>query len=610
MLNSLRSRVALLCVGLAVCPLIIAGIAIAVNSTSAYEQQSLALHRQIAAGVGSEIKAAIEKWEHELVLLDVVYGLGVLEPEEQLVHLSNMLLYQHALQELVLLDAKGQEEIRLSRTSVFVESDLESRAGNEEFLSPATHGSTYFSPVRFDETIREPLVTISVPLFDQHSGGVVSVLVSELRFRIIWDLLGQIELPRECVVYVADQAGRIVAHRNPTIVLSGTTVDLPQTDGRAEGLSGVDVIAARHNLRFGNQELVVVAEQPASGALRSAVTNLLIVTAVICSVLALVITLVLLAARRIVKPIEALVASARAISSGDFSQQVKVSGRDEVGQLATAFNQMVRDLNIAREELKEYSGNLESMVASRTEDLLRKTQELEEANQTKSRFLASMSHELRTPLNAIIGFSELMLDAIPGEINDEQRECLSDIWDSGRHLLNLVSDILDLSKIEAGAMQLKLESLDLAEVINDAVRSVRPILEDNKHRLHITVDKGLPRVSADEQRLRQVLLNLLSNAIKFTPPGGELAIGVSENDGGCQISVADNGIGIREEDQVKIFDVYTRGDTLAGRAIEGAGLGLAVTRQLVEIAGGKMWLESEYGKGSKFSFTIPLSTES
>ncbi|HEY81858.1 MAG TPA: hypothetical protein G4O01_01035 [Dehalococcoidia bacterium] len=234
---------------------------------------------------------------------------------------------------------------------------------------------------------------------------------------------------------------------------------------------------------------------------------------------------------------------------------------------------------------------------------------LEEASRHKSRFLAGVSHELRTPLNAIIGFSELLLDGVPGEINEEQREFLSDILTGGQHLLNLINDILDLSKVEAGKMEFELEALDLSEAITEAVETIRPALDDKKHHLEVSIEPGLPPVCADRNRLRQVLLNLLSNAIKFTPPGGEIGIEAVREGDCCRVSVVDNGIGIRKKDQARIFEAFVQAKAPNGQETPGTGLGLTLCRQFVQRMGGRIWVESKYGKGSRFSFTLPLALE-
>jgi len=264
----------------------------------------------------------------------------------------------------------------------------------------------------------------------------------------------------------------------------------------------------------------------------------------------------------------------------------------------------ITERKLMEQQLREKNEKLKTQQ----QELIEKSQELERTSQAKSEFLANMSHELRTPLNTVIGFSQLLADGIPGETNEEQGQCLNDILSSGEHLLNLINDVLDLSKVEAGKIELKLESLNLADIIDDVAQTVKPMLEDNRHRLEFSLEEELPQVRADEGKLKQIFLNLMSNAIKFTAPGGMLGIEVSRDGDWCQVSVVDDGIGIKKEDQERIFEPFTQVDFLPGKKREGTGLGLALTKQFVEMCGGKIWVESEYGKGSKFTFTIPLAT--
>jgi signal transduction histidine kinase len=200
-----------------------------------------------------------------------------------------------------------------------------------------------------------------------------------------------------------------------------------------------------------------------------------------------------------------------------------------------------------------------------------------------------------------------LIGGIGGEINNQQRQCLEDILNSGKHLLSLINDILDLSKVEAGKIDIRPESLRLADVVDDAVTTVKPMIDESKHELAISIAEDLPPVYGDRNRLKQILLNLLSNAIKFTPDGGKISLETSREDDFCKVSMVDNGIGIRKEDQTCIFEPFTQLDTQPGERKQGTGLGLALTKQLVELLGGKIWVESEYGKGSQFSFTIPLA---
>jgi signal transduction histidine kinase len=234
-----------------------------------------------------------------------------------------------------------------------------------------------------------------------------------------------------------------------------------------------------------------------------------------------------------------------------------------------------------------------------------KSRQLEVASQHKSEFLANMSHELRTPLNAIIGFSEVLTDRMFGELNEKQDEYLKDIYASGTHLLSLINDILDLSKIEAGRMELELTEFDLPTAIENALMLVRERAGRRSIALHTNIDNRLGHVQADERKVRQVVLNLLSNAIKFAPEGGRIDVGAVSKDGFVEVSVTDTGIGIAPEDQEKVFEEFRQVGTAAKKA-EGTGLGLTLCRKFVELHGGRIWVKSQEGVGSTFTFTIPV----
>jgi len=235
-----------------------------------------------------------------------------------------------------------------------------------------------------------------------------------------------------------------------------------------------------------------------------------------------------------------------------------------------------------------------------------KSRQLEVASQHKSEFLANMSHELRTPLNAIIGFSEVLAQGMFGEINEKQTEYLHDILESGRHLLSLINDILDLSKIEAGRMELEPADFDLPSAIENALILVRERASRRGIRLSSTVDPRLGMIGGDERKVKQVLLNLLSNALKFTPEGGQIDVAARLHDDRAEVSVADTGIGIALMDQDTVFEEFRQVGT-ADKKAEGTGLGLTLSRKFIELHGGKIWVQSEVGRGSTFTFTLPVS---
>jgi signal transduction histidine kinase len=234
-----------------------------------------------------------------------------------------------------------------------------------------------------------------------------------------------------------------------------------------------------------------------------------------------------------------------------------------------------------------------------------KSRQIEAANRHKSEFLANMSHELRTPLNAIIGFSEVLQERMFGELNEKQAEYTDDILSSGRHLLSLINEILDLSKVEAGRMELELATFDLPLAIDNARTFVRERAVKHGINLDVKVDERLGDFVGDERKIKQILLNLLSNAVKFTPEGGRIGINARQTDGGVEVSVTDTGIGIAPEDQAKIFEEFRQVGGDYAHKKEGTGLGLTLAKKFVELHGGRIWVESEVGKGSTFSFTLP-----
>jgi signal transduction histidine kinase len=288
-----------------------------------------------------------------------------------------------------------------------------------------------------------------------------------------------------------------------------------------------------------------------------------------------------------------------AIDEGAYAYILKPEAMSE---LKTMINNALRE-----QELLVKNRKLVDSLQRSNKSLEKTNLALEQASRAKSDFMAKMSHELRTPLNVIIGFAELMLDRVPGEVNEEQRQSLDDILTSGQHLLGLINGILDLSKIEAGKAELKLTDITLADLVESVRSAMMPILARGGQSLDVKLEEGLPLVRADEARLRQVLFNLLSNAANFTPDGGEIRIEAASKDKWCQVIVIDNGIGIKKEDQKQIFAPFYQVDNSIARDRKGTGLGLALVKQIVEQHGGRVWLESEYGKGSRFTFTLPLA---
>ena len=250
----------------------------------------------------------------------------------------------------------------------------------------------------------------------------------------------------------------------------------------------------------------------------------------------------------------------------------------------------------------------QAAIAIRSVDLVNalkaRTAEVEVASRHKSEFLASMSHELRTPLNAVIGFSEVLLERMFGDLNDRQEEYLRDIWSSGKHLLELLNEILDLSKVEAGQMTLEPTEFSLQEALGHGLALVRERAARHGIRLGLEVAPEVGLVRADELRIKQVIVNLLSNAVKFTPDGGRVEVRARTEGSEVLVTVADTGTGVAAADRERIFESFQQGGRRASTT-EGTGLGLTLSKRIVELHGGRIWVESELGVGSTFGFAIP-----
>lgn len=262
---------------------------------------------------------------------------------------------------------------------------------------------------------------------------------------------------------------------------------------------------------------------------------------------------------------------------------------------------IIRDIS----ERKQAEERLQVLQKQYTSELELRNREIEHANRLKSEFLATMSHELRTPLHTVLGFAELLGEETKGPLNADQKRFVSHIHKDAQHLLALINDILDLSKIEAGRLRLHRDALDVGAVLEDALSSIRP--QGAAKSIEIETNIPLPVfVDGDRMRVKQILYNLLSNAVKFTPEGGHVRVDVISSEGFAEVSVSDTGIGIPAAEHDSIFDKFHQVGTTTSGMREGTGLGLPITKRLVEEHGGRIWLESEPGKGSRFAFTLPL----
>lgn len=356
---------------------------------------------------------------------------------------------------------------------------------------------------------------------------------------------------------------------------------------------------------------VGLSEEKMNQALNTMIGNVILITLAV--ILAGIVATVLLA-RHITTPLKTLVASARHIAAGDLTVSVASTTRDEVGQLTTVFNQMTkslceRDAQIkqAYRELEQLNQSLEQRVLQRTSELQAANEKLKELDRLKSTFVSVVSHELRTPMTSIKGYVENLLDGLAGKLNEKQTHSLERVKHNIDRLTRMINELLDLSKIEAGRLELQLAPISMADVVEDVLENYQTAARQKSLTLHAALCPPLPPVRADSDKLHRILINLVHNAIKFTPEGGKISIEVkAQEDDFVRVSVTDNGPGIPSNELDKIFDKFYRSLSAPIEA-RGAGLGLAIAKNLVELHGGVMWVESTVGKGSRFSFTIPIA---
>ncbi len=603
MWSSLRLRLLAILVLLALIPPLLITAIVGQRSFADLERQALLLQRQVSARVGGNVTSYVLEHENELTLLDSVNSLGVLGEEAQRSLLKNLLHTQRVFHELVLLDREGLETIRLSRTQVVAANAPASRAGEPEFLVPATERETFFGPVRFDQELREPLMTIAVPLVDRRQGDVVAVLVASLRFKPVWDLLAGLDLSGDADAYVVNQAGQVVAHRSPDIVLRGVTVSLAAAEGRGSGLNKSDVYFSSQVLHFGDQDLLVVAEEPAASALELAVSNTRVTLVVAAASIVAAVVLAVLAAGRIVRPVEALAVAAQAIQGGDFSTRVDASGKDEIGDLARAFQAM-------KTELQRLVTDLRQEVAERVRAeaaLQVANTRLLELDRMKAKFIADISHELRTPIANL----SLYLDLLARGKSESRARYETALQEEGSRLVSLSKGILEFSDLQQQMDETRFVALDLNGVADEVLALNEPNARARGLELSFPSRAESPLAWGDPEQLKQVVDQLLQNAIQYTPAGSvRLSTRWTVGRTFIQLVVEDTGMGLDEDEQAHCFERFYRGKRVAQQnIIPGAGLGLAKIKDIVAFHGGWIEVESELDQGSVFTVYLPAARE-
>jgi signal transduction histidine kinase len=572
----------------------------------------------VAADKASSAAISIDQVIKDILgdLNSVAQATGDRSGRERLEEFQRLRTRTEIMSQILYLDANGRECVRFY--SFDIDETNSRRCGADRSDSPefinARAEQQYFGVVGFNERDNRPHMNVAVA---EHAPGA-GVIVADVDLRSVIDAIDRARIGDAGYAYAVNSHGEVIAHPDINLVSKHTNFGaLPQvraalagaaTDSAGVVTTGRDPDGREVLSAFQRVDLPgwwVFVEEPLSEAFAPIEAAIWRTAFLLLVFLMIAIVTSALLARNLVKPIESIQVAAARIGSGALDQRIEVSSRDELGALAEEFNRMAARLQAS------YSG-LEQQVQERTHELAgalarldEKSRELEAASDHKSAFLADMSHELRTPLNAISGFSQVLRKRLYGEINEKQAEYLDDIIGSARHLLSLIDDVLDLSKVEAGQVDLEVRPFSLTAALQRGAVIVGERATREGVRIELSSDPGIDLVFGDERRIRQVVFNLLSNAVKFAPAGGTVSVGAAQIDGEVRVSVTDSGPGIPPEDHVRIFEEFQQ--AAAGKEQgEGTGLGLALSKRLVALHGGRIWVDSEPGKGSTFVFTIPV----
>jgi len=511
----------------------------------------------------------------------------------------------------------------------------------EWYSGPRKSGKLYVTDPYFDEGAGDiTMLSITAPIYDE-KGKFVGVAGSDMSLEAIRNFVSGVKFRSDLTgtdfgegyefTYLVSRQGKVIVHPNEKLMLgkdfAGEDVTKLECgreimyspkgngsfvkDGKAWRVYWTQTPFTKWKVVLNVREDVILA--PVYSLSRKWLIFIPVT-------MFFMISLMLLIARKVMAPVGDLMKASQQLEEGIYNPALldrAAMKTDELGRLARAFQKMEIEIQQRKQRLEEWSQTLEQTVKERTAELEKKSQEAEEArleaeaaNKTKSSFLASMSHELRTPMNAIIGYSEMLMEEAEDDGNDDYLADLKKIHAAGKHLLSLINDILDLSKIEAGKMDLYLETFDVASVINDVVATIQPLVEKNSNTLNVECQAGLGSMHADLTKVRQGLFNLLSNACKFTKNGAVgLKVSRDERDGNTWFTfdVTDSGIGITPEQMKKLFKAFTQADSSTTRQFGGTGLGLNITKHFCQMMGGDVTVTSEYGKGSTFTITLPAT---
>jgi len=562
------------------------------------------IQREVTAGIAFKIERFLQELERLMVAATKSreIALNGITPQYKF-ELERLLLVAPAITSIMAIGPDGSRRVELSRVSMTSSKTLKV---SPQAVRTALQGQTYFGPVYFVQG-SEPYLTLAVPI-ERFPGEIIGVLQAESNLKYIWDEVARVRLGKSGYAYAVTRAGDLVAHSDISLVLqrhnlAGTAQVKAAFAADSHHPGGAIGLNLRGKGVFSSSVLIpgvdwaVISEQPIAEAYAPIYASLWRTSALLLIGFAIALVASIFLARRIVLPLRELREGARRVGEGDLDHRVALDTGDELEALADAFNGMAGALR------ESYAG-LEQKIEQRTRELSAANQRLDEVSRHKSQFLANMSHELRTPLNAIIGFTRLVLRKTEGQIPTLQTENLRKVLASGESLLSLINGLLDLSKIEAGRMDVHPETFMLEQVVEPAVSTIDPLLKHGQVGLVVDLAPGIGPLHTDREKLGQIIINLLGNAAKFTEHG-EIRLSARRESGVLRMIISDTGIGMEREVLAYIFEEFRQVKTARAGKYGGTGLGLPIVKKLVTLLHGEIVVESEPDKGSRFTVTLP-----
>jgi signal transduction histidine kinase len=578
------------------------------------------LQQEITAGAASKIEQFIQ--EIERTTRGVAKSRDITEkglsPEYRF-ELRRLLAIAPAITEAVAIDSDGISRVTVSRFTRFLPGDEQINSALSALqpapaLQLAKEGKSYFGPINFHRD-SEPHVTIAVPI-ERYVGRAIGILQVQVNLKYVWDLVSKLKVGAEGYAYAVARNGDLIAHPEISLVLQRRNVVQldqvrlafqPRTDAASPTWTVANNLHARKVFSSWSPIPVlggaVFVEQPVEEVYGPLYASLFRTSGFLLIGLGMAVVASLLVARRVVRPLETLRNGVERIGGGDLNARLDLKTGDEIEVLAEEFNRMTDNLREA------YSG-LEKKVGERTHELGLANEKLKELDRMKSDFVSHVSHELRTPLTAIKGAVDLILREVPGPLNEKQTRYLNRVRTNSQHLTGLINDLLDLSKIESGKIELATARVSLGGLVHEVVETLRPVAAQKAITLEVTTPEPSMLVWADRDKITQVLTNLIGNAIKFSPPQGRVTLSTLASDTEfVRVAVSDTGPGIAADERERIFEKFYQVGANDAPKPKGTGLGLSIAKTLVELHGGKIWVESELDRGSTFYFTVPSVAE-